>query len=131
MSDIIPENIAEVVESEELILARVSAKALVSIARSLKHIQRELATKDPNYKFRMGDYGAQFNWESIGATIEEADNRGATIVRKDGFVFTRRHGSGKYGTAIWFSRPNGKDEAGEVKYMRLCTFKDYTKAEKL
>lgn len=90
----------------------------------------QTADLSPNYRYELGDY-AGFDWASIGASIANHDGHGTTAVRWNHHVWTRRSGEGKFGKAIWFSRPNGKDESGDNKYLRLITFKDTEPAEPL
>lgn len=87
-----------------------------------------LATpEEPNYRYALADF-ARFDWDEIGATITQKDNYGVSAVQWGGHMWTRRSGDGKYGKAIWFSRPSGQDEDG-TNYLRLVTFKDLSPAE--
>lgn len=85
-------------------------------------------TPAPNYQRPLEQF-ADFDWASIGATVERSDQYGAAIVSWRGQQFIRRSPSNKFGEAIWFSRCVGKDEQGENRYERLITFKPVSKVE--
>lgn len=101
--------------------------ALEKIADALERLA-PTSTSAPNYQYPLESF-ASFDWESIGATVERRDRDGAAIVTWRGNRFVRRAPSNKFGEAIWFSRCVGKDDNGENKYERLCTFKPVSKVE--
>lgn len=101
--------------------------ALERIADTLARLTPTQTTA-PNYQYPLETF-TNFDWESIGATVERSDSDGAAIVNWRGNRFVRRSPSNKFGEAIWFSRCVGKDESGENKYERLCTFKPVSKVE--
>jgi hypothetical protein len=103
---------------------------LDSIHTALSAIGRAMRSEAPNYQRPLAAYAA-FDWSSIDAVIIDSDSSGPTRVEYLGHIFTRRNGTGKFGQAIWFSRPQGKNEDGSNKYARLVTFKDYSEAEGL
>lgn len=105
-------------------------KLLARIADTLDQIAANTAPAAPNYKRPFVDF-AKFDWATIGAVITARDDDGVSAVEYNGYDFTRRAGTGKYGKAIWFSRPTGKDAEGQNTYARLITFKDATEAEPL
>lgn len=105
-------------------------KNLADIAESLRAISAVSAPKAPNYSRPMTEY-KNFDWKSIGATVTANDPAGVTSVEWGGFTWTRRSPQNKFATAIWFSRPEGKDADGNVRYVRLITFKAPTEAEPL
>ena len=72
-----------------------------------------------------------FDWDSIEATVVKADEFGAALLEHSGRLWTRRSPANKFGEAIWFSRPDGKDAEGNVKYLRLITFRKVADAEPL
>lgn len=76
----------------------------------------------PNYQFPLEAF-KNFDWESIGATVEQCDASGATVICRNGLHFVRRSPSNKFGEAIWFSRSIGKDDNGQPAYERLITFR--------
>ncbi|WP_066425114.1 single-stranded DNA-binding protein [Anabaena sp. 4-3] len=81
------------------------------------------STKAPNYQRKIEEF-KHFDWSTIDATVERADQYGAAIVTWKGYQFVRRSPSNKFGAAVWFSRCTGKDETtGENVYERLITFK--------
>ena len=81
----------------------------------------------PNYQFPLEAF-SNFDWKSIGATVEQFDGSGATIICRNGLYFTRRSPSNKFGEAIWFSR-SIKNENGEPAYERLITFRPVSKVQ--
>ncbi len=101
---------------------------LIRIADALDRMA-PATPKAPNYQYPIEAF-ANFDWESIGAVVEQQDQYGAGVVLWGGHTWTRRSPSNKYGAAIWFSRATSKDDKGEPIYERLITFKPRTaKAE--
>ena len=92
------------------------------ISALLEKISAGSAPLSPGYRRRLAEY-AGFDWASIDAQVVAQDQHGAAEVEWNSHRFTRRSGSGKFGKAIWFSRPLGRDEQ-ETAYARLITFKD-------
>lgn len=74
---------------------------------------------------------ADFDFTAIGALVRQRDQYGPTDLEWGGYSWTRRSPQNKFGEAIWYSRPIGKNEDGQVKYARLITFKKFTEAEPL
>lgn len=110
-------------EIEKLIqLTQAQNAILTTIANTLQKLAQASAPASPNYRRRLSEYPG-FDWSEIGATIAAQDNQGVSEVEWNLHRFTRRAGSGKFGKAIWFSRPTGKD-GDENLYARLITFKD-------
>lgn len=105
-------------------------KEMKGIHTTLAAMGRAMKSEAPNYQRPIAAYKI-FDWASIGAVVIESDGDGPTRVEYLGHHFTRRSGGGKFGQAIWFSRPMGKNEDGSNKYARLITFKDYSEAEEL
>lgn len=100
------------------------------IHTTLAAMGRAMKSEAPNYQRPLSAYRI-FDWASIGAVVLDSDAVGPSRVEYLGHHFTRRNGAGKFGEAIWFSRPQGKNEDGSNKYARLITFKDYSEAEEL
>jgi len=116
--------------SKQLIaLQAAQVAALGRIAAALEAIALTKAPA-PNFIRPLADYPA-FEFESIGARVTGRDQHGVTAVEWAGYHWTRRAPSNKFGSAIWFSRPAGKDEAGNVRYVRLITFREPTEPEPL
>lgn len=110
-------------EIEKLIqLTQAQTAILTTISRQLERMAQASAPASPNYRRRLSEY-PQFDWSEIGATVTATDDQGVSEVEWNLHRFTRRAGSGKFGKAIWFSRPTGKD-GDETNYARLITFKD-------
>jgi len=105
-------------------LQSAQVAALGRIAAALEAIALTKAPA-PNFIRPIADYPT-FEFESIGARVTGRDQHGVTEVEWAGYQWTRRSPSNKFGTAIWFSRPAGKDEAGNVRYVRLITFREPT-----
>lgn len=106
------------------------SRLLARISDTLDQIAANTAPAAPNYRRPYADF-KNFDWTSVGAVITARDGDGVSAVEWNGYDFTRRAGVGKYGKAIWFSRPTGKDADGNNTYARLITFKDATEAEPL
>lgn len=109
-------------QSVEFILERI-AIALEAMASNGK-------PASPNYTRPIEQFHS-FDWESVHASVIRADNDGPTHVEWGGETWTRRSPSNKFGAAIWYSRANGKDEEGNVLYLRLITFKEMSDADPL
>lgn len=85
-------------------------------------------TEAPNFQ-RSLEIFSQFDWASIGATVERSDQYGAAIVSWRGMQFVRRAPSNKFQEIIFFSRCVGKDDDGNNKYERLISFKPVSKID--
>ena len=108
-------------------LSRI-ASLLSAIAKQLDTITRHIMPVAPNYRHPLKRYW-QFDWEGIDAIVLQRDEEGVSVVKWGNYTWKRRSGSGKFGKAIWFSRPDGKDENGDTRYRRLVTFKDWSDPE--
>lgn len=114
-------------EQKHLHLLAAQVSALTRIAIALETIVQAQAPA-PNFIKPLSEY-PDFDWERIGAIVKARDQHGATLIEWGGFPWTRRSPANKFDAAIWFSRPNGKDAEGNVKYIRLITFKKPGEAE--
>jgi hypothetical protein len=94
---------------------------LIRIADALDRIA-PATPKAPDYQYPIESF-PHFDWESIGAVIEQKDEYGVGVVRWGGHSWTRRAPLNKFGAAIWFSRAVSKDSEGNLSYERLITFK--------
>lgn len=100
--------------------------AITCLDERVKRIETALiaiaSRNAPNWKRPLSAYTN--GWpQAIDAYVLSSDQHGPTAVSWMGRVFTRRSGENKkYGAAIWFSAPNGKDAEGNVNYERLITF---------
>lgn len=101
---------------------------LGDIACSLEAIERALRPEAPNYKRPIEEFPT-FDWASIGARVLKVDQYGVAQVEHGDQVYTRRSPENKFGEAIWFSRPEGKDADGNTRYVRLITFRRFGDAE--
>ena len=109
-------------------LINILAK-LETITTLLKQLLRQNAPHAPNYRHPLSAYWT-FDWHSIGAEIIRRDKKGATQVLWGGYLWMRRNDNGrKYGDAIWFSRADGRNDNGDLNYIRLITFKDAAEPE--
>jgi hypothetical protein len=108
--------------STEALLARI-AVALERLA---------INTPAPNYKRGLVAYKT-FDFARLGIRVVKSDADGPSVLEWNNHYFTRRAGKGKFGVAVWFSRPIGKGEGEdeECRFERLITFKDYSEAEGL
>lgn len=111
-------------------LLEIQNRQMLALERLADAVERlaPTTTVAPNYQ-RPLECFANFDWDSIGATVERSDQYGAAIVSWRGFQFVRRSPSNKFGEIIFFSRCVGKDESGENKYERLISFKPMSKIE--
>ncbi len=100
---------------------------LTKISHQLDAIAAGSAPESPNYQRPLSAFST-FDWSSINASVAARDTSGAAIVLWAGHQWQRRTGAGKFGDAIWFSRPTGQSEQG-VQYARLITFKDRSQPE--
>ena len=108
--------------STDALLARIAA-ALERLA---------VNTPAPNYKRGLAAYKT-FDFARLGIRVVKSDTDGPSALEWNNHYFTRRAGKGKFGVAVWFSRPIGKGEGEdeELRFERLITFKDYSEAESL
>src|SRR3972149_268206 len=116
-------------DDKSIQLQAATVAALNRIASALEAIALTKAPA-PNFVRSIAEYGA-FDFEAIGAKVTGRDQQGVTAVEWAGYQWTRRSPSNKFGSAIWFSRAAGKDEAGNVRYVRLITFREMTEPEPL
>lgn len=93
------------------------------IGDALEKIARGNAPEEPNLVKPIEGYQS-FDWSSIGASVVRQDSDGPTHLEYGGFVWSRRSPQNKFDGAIWYSRAAGKDEAGNVLYLRLITFRE-------
>lgn len=115
-------------ERQILESAQIHLELMGRITAALEQLAGDAGVKAPNYQIPLESWSA-FDWQSIGAVVERADNHGAAIVSWKGQIFTRRSPDNKFGATIFFSRCIGKDERGENQYERLITFKPLPQAE--
>ena len=115
----------------EYTAATTSLTALTAVLERIAIAVEQIASATlaaPSYRHSLADF-RQFDWPGIGAHAIDRDDYGVTAVQWNGHLWTRRSNDGKFGLAIWFSRPDGKDENGDAQYLRLITFKDLAQAE--
>jgi len=118
----------------ETLLAQLLATAQQN-NRLLERIAQAVEAGDsgsasPNYEVCLTQFRA-FDWAAIEATVEHEDSDGVATVLWRGHRYVRRSAANKFDPAIWFSRSQGKDEAGNTQYARLVTFKLRPSAEPL
>ncbi len=103
---------------------------LARIATALERLA--VNTPAPNYKRGLANFKS-FDFARLGIRAVKSDADGPSVLEWNNHFFTRRAGKGKFGTAVWFSRPIGKGEGEdeECRFERLITFKDYSEAESL
>jgi DdrB-like protein len=113
---------------------REQNEILRMIAKNLQGVESHLcqiavsSNPAPNYQRPLIEY-ADFDWPSIGATVLNRDDDGATAVEWNGQIFTRRSPSNRFQEAVWFSRHLGQDSDGNKRYARLISFKALSDAE--
>ena len=103
---------------------------LARIATALERLA--VNTPVPNCKRGLAAYRT-FDFARLGIRVVKCDADGPSVLEWNNHYFTRRSGKGKFGVAVWFSRPIGKGESDdeELRFERLITFKDYSEAESL
>lgn len=97
--------------------------ALERIAAALERLAPSATA--PNYRRNLNEFKT-FDWESIGAKVDERDCYGVASVIWQNQQFKRRSPENAYGAVVFFSRCTGKDEEGRNIYERLITFKEAT-----
>jgi hypothetical protein len=103
---------------------------LSRIAGALEILAQSGRPAAPNYTRAIEEYST-FDWSSIDARSIRSDSDGPTHIEWGGETWTRRSPSNKFGAAIWYSRASGKDDDGNVLYLRLITFKQLGDADPL
>ena len=103
---------------------------LTRIADAVEAIARSTPPAAPNFSRPIEEY-PHFDWSTIQARVIKSDPEGATHVEWGGETWTRRSPANKFEPAIWYSRANGKDDDGNVLYLRLITFKEFKDSDPL
>ena len=105
-------------------------RQVVALEKLAEMVQQLMPTTTaaPNLQSTLENFKS-FDWSTIGATVERADQYGAAIVTWRGLQFVRRSPSNKFGEIIFFSRCVGKDDDGNNKYERLISFKPLSKVQ--
>lgn len=102
---------------------------LITMAEELGRIAQSLAPISPNFRRSLAEFAA-FDWSTINSIIIHSDADGPAEVQWNDHRYKRRSGDGKFGKAIWYSRPIGQSDDG-TEYARLITFKNFDPAEPL
>lgn len=109
--------------------AKLHLALMERIALALESlVSAQEPAKPPNYTLPLERW-KDFDWASIGATVESTDFHGVATVVWRGQQFKRRNPTNRYDPAVWYSRSIGKDERGENQYERLVTFKPLPQVE--
>jgi hypothetical protein len=103
---------------------------LTRLADAVERLARGNEPEEPNYIRPIEEYQG-FDWTAISASVVHQDPDGPTHIEWGGVLWTRRSPKNKYEPAIWFSRAAGKDVEGNVKYLRLITFRTIGEADPL
>ena len=74
----------------------------------------------PKHVKPLSDY-AEFNWDTIGASIIKSDRYGAAVIECGGQLYYRRSKS-DFGEDVWYSYGLGADEQGKKRYATLIKF---------
>lgn len=114
-------------EKEQKLFAAILGQ-LIRISDALEAIARAGEPAEPNLVKPLDEFSS-FDWSSIGASAVHQDQDGPTHLEWGGYVWTRRSPSNKYDPAIWYSRAAGRDAEGNVRYLRLITFRKVGEAE--
>lgn len=112
-------------------LRRIAAALEALVSAEPRRPGAEHSAEAPaDLEYPLADY-AGFDWAGIGAQVVARDNGGATVVRHGGVIYKRRSPDNRFGEAIWFSRPAGRDADGAMQYRRLITFRKLTEVDPL
>jgi hypothetical protein len=103
---------------------------LSRIAGALEILTQSGRPAAPNFTRPIEEYSA-FDWSSIDAKVVRTDPDGATRVEWGGEAWTRRSPSNKFEPAVWYIRAAGRDDDGNVLYLRLITFKQMSDSDPL
>lgn len=117
----------EKIEAGELLSIGQQLARIADALESIAHAGRPPA---PNYTRPIEAFSG-FDWASINARVIKADPDGPTHVEWGGETWTRRSPVNKFGPSIWYSRAQGKDDDGNVIYLRLITFKEFKDSDPL
>lgn len=115
-------------ETNVEMMLRLHSQQVELLTRIAELLENKKGT--PNYQIPLAEFG-QFDWSTIGATVERRDRDGAATVIWRGRRYLRRSANNRFQPAIWFSRSMGKDQEGNSLYERLITFKELAEAEPL
>ncbi len=105
-------------------------KQLARIADALERIAAGGGPVAPDYQRPIEEY-ASFDWSTINASVVARDNDGPTHIEHGGVIYTRRSPQNKFEPAIWFSKASGRNEDGDVQYLKLITFRTIKGADPL
>ncbi len=102
-------------------LLEIQHRQMIALERLVYFVEQLVPEKPivPNYKRSLNSFH-NFDWASIGATVEKSDQYGAAIVSWKGLRFVRRTKNG-ITEGVWFSR-RSQDENGEDKFENLIAF---------
>lgn len=98
-------------------------KTLVQVSGVITRMSDDKITPNrPRYIRKVTEF-LEFDWSSIGATVEKKDRTGAAVVGWKDKQYFRRSKS-DFGNEVWFSTSLGKDDAGKALYDILIKFTD-------
>jgi hypothetical protein len=103
---------------------------LTRIADALERLASNDKAVSPNIVRPIEEFRS-FDWAGHQIEVVKSDNDGPTHVSYNGTVFTRRSPVNKFEPAIWYSASAGKDEDGNVLYIKLITFRTIGDADPL
>lgn len=111
------------------------AMVLTAITQGFERVARAIeaareAQADETLQFALGDYRT-FDWSSIGASVVQSDDDGVSMIRAANGKLAKRRSNDKFGTEIWFSYADGKDEKGENRYRKVVEFRQVAPPEPL
>lgn len=107
-------------------IVRMGVAALLRIANAVEARGGE----EEVLEFPLSDFAA-LPWSTIGATIVQRDSDGVSIVRTANGRMAKRRSNDKFGTEVWFSYSDGKDDRGENRYVKVIVFRNVAPPEPL
>lgn len=107
----------------------MSERLYALLTRIAVALEAREEVEDP-LEFALADF-AGFAWSTIGATIVQRDADGVSIIRAANGRIAKRRSNDKFGTEVWFSYSDGKDEKGENRYRKVVVFRNVAPPEPL
>jgi len=107
----------------------MSERLYALLTRIAVALEAREEAEDP-LEFPLSSFAA-FPWSTIGATIVDRDADGVSIVRTANGKMAKRRSNDKFGTEVWFSYSDGKDEKGENRYRKVIVFRNVAPPEPL
>lgn len=108
----------------------MSERLYALLTRIAVALEAQREPEEDVLEFPLSDFAA-FPWSTIGATIVQRDADGVSIIRTAAGKMAKRRSNDKFGTEVWFSYSDGKDERGENRYRKVIVFRNVAPPEPL